>query len=319
MKDKYNIESISGASSSGYDSSSYDSEEEPIIGTLLHYVGGKKRLLNHIFENLPEKFNNYFEPFIGGGIVAYNMIDRYVPLDKSAHLNDWNKDVININNVVKHDHRKLRHYLLKWQKEYADIETKEDKKAYFLNKRDELNSLINNYNVKRAALYMFINKTCFNGMTSFNGDGKCTAGHGTAVRPTLYNKENVENVHHTLNEKGVKLYNGDWKKLIPKMKAGDFVYLDPPYPADDTTKTTKGYAYKGKDEWGDEDSVELFNIFKQLAGKGIYAMMSNSDCKLVRKHFPKNKWRQKRIPIHRVLAGGAENRGVKYEVMIMNY
>ena len=106
MKDKYNIESISGASSSGYDSSSYDSEEEPIIGTVLHWVGGKKRILNHIFENLPRKFNNYFEPFMGGGIVAYNMIDRYVPLDKSAYLNDWNKDVININIVVKHDHRK---------------------------------------------------------------------------------------------------------------------------------------------------------------------------------------------------------------------
>ena len=317
MKDKYNIESISGASSSGYDSSSYDSEEEPIIGTVLHWVGGKKRILNHIFENLPRKFNNYFEPFMGGGIVAYNMIDRYVPLDKSAYLNDWNKDVININNVVKHDHRKLRHYLLKWQKEYADIESKEDKKAYFLNKRDELNSLINNYNVKRAALYMFINKTCFNSMMSFNSQGKCTSGHGTALRPTLYNKENVENVHHTLNEKGVKLYNGDWKKIIPKMKAGDFIYLDPPYHPDDGTE--HNYKYKGKDEWTPENSLELFETFKQLGGKGIYAMMSNSYSKFVRKHFPKKHYRQIKIPIHRVLAGGAENRGIQYEIMIMNY
>lgn len=319
MKDKYNIETLSGGSSSDYDSSSYDSENEPVIGTVLHWVGGKKRLLNRIFENLPEKFNNYFEPFMGGGIVAYNMIDRYVPLDKSAHLNDWNKDVININTVVRDNHKELKRYLLKWQKEYANIESKEDKKEYFLNKRQELNKLIGKYNVKRAALYMFINKTCFNSMMSFNAIGKCTSGLGTALKPTLYNQENVENVHNTLNEKGVKLYNGDWKKLLPKMKAGDFIYFDPPYPPDDTTKTTKGYAYKGKDEWGDEHSVELFDIFKQLAGKGIYAMMSNSDCKLVRKHFPKKKWKQIRIPIHRVLAGGAENRGVKYEVMIMNY
>ena len=317
MKDKYNIESISGGSSSDYDSSSYDSDEEPMIGTLLHYVGGKKRLLNHIFENLPKKFNNYFEPFMGGGIVSYNMIDRYVPLDKSAHLNDWNKDVININNTVKENPKKLKHYLLKMQKEYADIESKEDKKAYFLNKKDELNSLINNYNIKRAALYIFINKTCFNGMMSFNGEGKCTAGHGTAVRPTLYNKENFENVHHTLNEKGVKLYNGDWKKLIPKMKAGDFVYFDSPYVPDDVNK--HNYKYKGKDEWTDENSLELFETFKQLGGKGIYAMMSNSYSKLVRKHFPKKEFRQIKIPIHRVLAGGAEHRGIKYEIMIMNY
>tara|TARA_B100001094_G_scaffold67253_1_gene63461 strand:+ start:1626 stop:2561 length:936 start_codon:yes stop_codon:yes gene_type:complete len=311
MKHNYN------SSSSEDSSSSYDSEKEPLIRTLIQYVGGKKRLIKTIFENIPDKFNNYFEPFVGGGVVAYNMIDRYVPLDKSAHLNDWNKDVMNINRVVKANPQELKKYLVKWEKEYAKILSKENKKIYFFKKRDELNKLIGNYNAKRAALYIFINKTCFNGMMYFHENGKCTSGHGTPEKPTLYNEDAVNNVHHTLNEKGIKIYNGDWKNLLPKMKAGDFVYFDPPYCKDDIIQHE--YKYKDKNQWTDENSLELFKEFKQLGGKGIKAMMSNSYSKLVRKHFPKNKWRQLKIPIQRFLGAGAENRGRTYEVMIMNY
>ena len=119
--------------SSGYDSSS--SEEERLIGTLAHWVGGKKRLIHRIFDNLPDNFNNYFEPFLGGGIVGYNMVDRYVDPKYKAYLNDWNKDVININKIVAANPESLKNLLLKYQKEYAKIQETDQKKQYFLKKK----------------------------------------------------------------------------------------------------------------------------------------------------------------------------------------
>tara|TARA_B100001094_G_scaffold131604_1_gene127407 strand:- start:831 stop:1739 length:909 start_codon:yes stop_codon:yes gene_type:complete len=296
---------------SSYDSSDYSSSEYE-IGPLLHWIGGKKKLLYRILDNIPEKFNDYYEPFTGGGIVSFNM-----PFEKKCYINDINKDLINLYRVVRDNPKELKKLLNKYKKQFNNISDKEKRKKVFLKQRDRFNKLKGKYNVERAALYMFINKTCFNGLLQINKNDLCTSAMGTNINPTFYNEDNINDITNFLNKSYVKISNKDYYEFIKNAKKGDFIYLDPPYCKDDITQCN--IKYNTGEGWTYDDHMRFFDIFKSLKKKGIKAMMSNSYSKLIRKHFPKTKFNILKIPIHRVLARGSDNRGIRYEALIMNY
>lgn len=273
---------------------------------IVRWVGSKKRIIDKIIKNIPDEFNNYYEPFVGGAVVFL-----YMPIKNKAFLNDNNMDVINLYKHIKKSPTELIKKVAKYEKTY--LESK-NKKETFLDIRKKFNKLINNYSLERAALYISINKTSFNGLFQINKFGILTSAFGNVENPRFYKKEQIEKFSKKL--KGVKLTSVDYFDALKTAKKGDFVYLDPPYVPDDFCKYSMNYA---NNEWDEDDFLDLVEMVEELDERGCYVMLSNSDSKFIRKHFPKKKYRVIRLPIHRSLSPNKDKRGYQYELLIMNY
>jgi len=273
---------------------------------IVRWVGSKKRIIDKIIKNIPDEFNNYYEPFVGGAVVFL-----YMPIKNKAFLNDNNMDVINLYKHIKKSPTELIKKVAKYEKTY--LESKNKKEA-FLDIRKKFNKLINNYSLERAALYISINKTSFNGLFQINKFGILTSAFGNVENPRFYKKEQIEKFSKKL--KGVKLTSVDYFDALKTAKRGDFVYLDPPYVPDDFCKYSMNYA---NNEWDEDDFLDLVEMVEELDERGCYVMLSNSDSKFIRKHFPKKKYRVIKLPIHRSLSPNKDKRGYQYELLIMNY
>jgi len=273
---------------------------------IVRWVGSKKRIIDKIIKNIPDEFNNYYEPFVGGAVVFL-----YMPIKNKAFLNDNNMDVINLYKHIKKSPTELIKKVAKYEKTY--LESK-NKKETFLDIRKKFNKLINNYSLERAALYISINKTSFNGLFQINKFGILTSAFGNVENPRFYKKEQIEKFSKKL--KGVKLTSVDYFDALKTAKRGDFVYLDPPYVPDDFCKYSMNYA---NNEWDEDDFLDLVEMVEELDERGCYVMLSNSDSKFIRKHFPKKKYRVIKLPIHRSLSPNKDKRGYQYELLIMNY
>ena len=292
-------------------SSDYSSSEEE-IKPIIKWVGGKMKIMDKVIDNIPEKFNDYYEPFLGGASVFLNM-----PFEKKAIINDFNKDLTSLYKFVKNEPKQLIKILKSIQNKYNKLPNLEEKKKYFLKKRDRFNELKGNYNLERAAIYVFINKSCFNGFMTENKHGLLTSGFGQHEKVNLVNEDNIYNFSDLLS-KNVTIKNGDYAKAIATAKKGDFVYLDSPYIPDDKTQCTILYN-QGKG-WSYDDFMRYFNVLDELDKKGVYFMMSNSDSKMVRKWLKDRKHlKVKRIPIMRTVSGSGAARGIQKEVIVMNY
>lgn len=275
------------------------------IDPVLRWVGSKKRLIDSIIKHMPKNFNHYYEPFLGSAVVYLN-----IP-SKKSHINDFNPDLVNIYSQIKDNPDKLIKYLKKYKKEYVSTDNQKD---YYIKKRDRFNKLKDNYNTERAALYIFINKTGFNGIMQINKLGNCTTGFGKMNNPKIVDSDNIYNFSDLL--KTTNLKQTDYAKFLKKCKKGDFIYMDPPYVPCDTKQCTIKYI---KDGWDESDFFKLVEVYKELDKKGCYVMLSNSNSKFIRKHFPKNQYKVKKLEISRVLCPNSDKRDSEYELLIMNY
>jgi len=299
-------------SSSEYSSSLEESSsEEEEIRPIVNWVGGKKKIIDTILDNIPKKFNNYYEPFLGGGTVFLN-----IDFPKKAIINDFNKDLISLYNFLKEKPKELIKMINNIQNNYNKLDSNDKRKEFFLKKREKINTLKNNYNLERAALYLFMNKACFNGFMQVNKHNNLTCSFGQHKKLNLLKGNNLHNLSKLLS-KNVSIKNGDYVKAISTAKKGDFVYSDSPYCPYDKTQCTieynKGHA------WSYDDHMKYFNILDELDKKGVYFMMSNSDSKIVRNWLKNRKYRVKRIPINRTVSASIAKRAVQKEVLVMNY
>lgn len=304
----------SDLSSSDYSSSDESSSEEQ-IKPIVKWVGGKMKIMDKVINNIPEKFNDYYEPFLGGASVFLNM-----PFEKKAIINDYNLDLTNLYKIIKERPEELIKELKIYQNKYNNLKSLELKKKYFIDNRKKFNNLKGKKDDKsllhRAALYVFINKTGFNGFMQFNKDNICTSSFGQHNKLNIYNKDNIYNFSDLLS-KNVTIKNGDYAKAIATAKKRDFVYLDSPYIPDDKTQCTINY--NAGSGWSYDDFMRYFDVLDELDKKGVYFMMSNSDSKLVRKWLKNKKYKVKKIPIMRSVARTSGTRGLKKEVIVMNY
>jgi len=273
---------------------------------IVRWVGSKKRIIDKIIDNVPEEFNNYYEPFVGGAIVFL-----YMPYKNKVYLNDYNKNVMNLYKCIKKSPENLIKKVAKYEKMYLESKNKKD---VFLDFREKFNKLMNKYNIDKAALYISINKTSFNGLFQINKHGILTSAFANVQNPRFYKKEQIEKFSKKL--KGVKLTSVDYYDALKTAKKGDFIYLDPPYVPDDLNNYNMNYS---KREWDKDDFLDLVKMFKKLDDRGCYVMLSNSDSKFIRKHFPKKEYRIIKIPIHRSLSPNVKFRGYQNELLIMNY
>lgn len=275
--------------------------------SVLRWVGSKKRLVNDIVNNLPDKMNDYYEPFLGSGIVYL-----HIPNKKKSYINDNNKDLISIYKYVKKNHKKM---IEKLDKLYKDYMKSEDKKEFYLKQRVNFNKLKGKYNIERAILYIFINKTCYNGLMQFNKYDLNTSGFGKLDNPNICDLKNIENLHHNLKNRTI-IKNQDYLEFLKNIKKGDFVYLDPPYVPDDIKGCSIKYSSK---IWNLDDFNNLVDLCYKLDKKGCKFMLSNSNSDFIRKNFSKKDFNIKKIKIARGLCPTSSLRKHEDELLIMNY
>ena len=286
---------------------SYSAYLETCPKPFVKWVGGKRQLLRQFREfNLypPFSFNpetaTYFEPFVGGGAMFFDL------LPKKAILSDMNQELVTTYNVIKNDVEKL----IKKLKYHKNRNNKE----YFLKIRAQ--------NVKRlsplsiAARFIFLNRTCFNGLYRVNNSGQFNVPYGKNKNPMICDEVNLRKIHGTM--KKTKIFHQDYKKVLEKAKKGDFVYFDPPYYPVNATSSFTNYT---KEAFLEKEQTQLRDTFLKLHKRGCFVMLSNSDTSFIKELYSNL---DKKITINKVLAGRAINskgnkRGKISEVVVINY
>lgn len=296
----------------------------------LKWIGGKGQLLKEIDNRLPEIVKNdeleyYFEPFVGAGSVFFHLKNNYQI--KKSIISDINPELILTYNVIKKDYKKLIKALKPLKNEYLDYEDPEEQKKFYLKTRESYNKNLkkidyNSYSkahIQRAAQMIFINKTCFNGMFRVNKDGKFNVPAGRYKNPSIYDEDNLREVHRVLNNH-VIIKTQDFSKTEEYIVKNSFVYLDPPYrPLNKTSNFTQYY----KDNFGDLDQIRLCQYIQRLTKKNIPVMLSNSDSKNEdnKSYFKKLYSHQRIEPVkaRRNINANGKKRNVINELIIRNY
>lgn len=226
----------------------------------LKWAGGKNQLLPELRELVPKEYNKYIEPMVGGGALFFSL------KPSKAVLGDSNEELIDCYRIVRDNVEDLIRELKKF---------KNNERFYYRIRTQNPNKLTP---IKRAARFIYLNKTCYNGLYRVNKEGKFNVPFGKRMNPTICDEENLRAAHTALQD--IELEAGHYKEILRKhAKKGDFVYLDPPYyPLGghaDFKRYTKEFFYE-------EDHIELRDEFCRLANMGCYTVLTNSNTEFVR-------------------------------------
>lgn len=265
---------------------------------VVKWAGGKGQLLKQIEEHLPQEFNTYYEPFIGGGALFFRLWNSQ--RIKNAVISDNNPDLINIYEVIKKNPEELIIELKK-------SKYRNEKEAYYKIREWEPRKP-----VLKAARMLYLNRTCFNGLYRVNSKGKFNVPFGKYKNPKLLDESNIWAVHEALRNTEIRLC--DFEKAVKGAKQGDFVYFDPPYYPLSTTANFTGYT---RNSFNEEDQRRLAETFKRLAGMGVYVMLSNSHTEFIKKLY--DQFNLKIVYARRAINSDANGRGQIKEYMILNY
>ena len=266
------------------------------------WAGGKRQLLTQIKEKMPEKYNNYFEPFVGGGAVTFAL------LPENALINDINKALINAYRQICN----APEVFLKAIKK-LDNEMWEDGKEYYYFLREHYNDKLmkTEFDVELAALFVFINKHCFNGLYRVNGKGLFNVPYNNSRRVSV-----DENLIMEISEylQSVKIMDGDFEVACKEAKGGDFVFIDSPYAPLNPT-SFESYTKEGFDI---ESHKRLAKLFDELTARGCYCMLTNHNTDLINELYGNKGYRIDIVSVKRMINSDASNR-VGEEVIICNY
>lgn len=250
----------------------------------LKWVGGKRQLLEQFEKLYPielelKRIKNYYEPFVGGGAVFFDVVQNYEI--ENAYLYDINDELILTYKVIQKDVNKLIEFLYRYDKQYKKL-NEEKKKEYYYELRENYNIQrfnidYNKYSenwVPRAAQSVFLNKTCFNGLFRFNSKGGFNAPMGRYKNPKILDQQNLLNVSKLLEIATIK--KADFKEVKNDIKNNSFVYFDPPYRPISKTSSFTSYS---KYTFQDDEQLQLASLFYELDQRGHKLMLSNSDPK----------------------------------------
>lgn len=262
----------------------------------IKWVGGKRQLLNEIIPLLPESYNNYIEPFFGGGALFF-----YLSPTK-AIINDANNQLINSLNIIKNNVLEL----IKILDEFSYCHNEE---FYYKNRK----LLHCNNDIQRAAIFIYLNKTCFNGMYRVNKKDEFNVPYNKNNNPRLYSHSNLMSISNLLNNRKIKIFNFDFSKILLKAKDGDFIFIDPPYDTESNQFTT--YTKNGFDR---KQQEELADLLDHLSSKNIKWMMTNNPTTFICQRY--KLYFFKRVEANRSINSNASNRfKSSVEIIITNY
>jgi DNA adenine methylase len=288
----------------GLDELVVELERKKELRPFIKWVGGKRQLLSAIDELVPEHYNRYFEPFLGGGALLLHL------QPKDAVINDFNSELINAWEQVRDDTSALQHILTQHQENNS--------KEYYLDLRlaDRDGRIDGFTDTERAARFIYMIKVGFNGLWRENKAGQNNVPYGKYKNPTI-NDPIIPEVAKYLNEAKIKMMTGDYHLALKSAKRGDFVYLDSPYDVVSSTASFTGYTADG---FSHDDQSELARVYADLTKKGVMVLASNSDTDFVNDIYGNIEG----VTLHKVSArrsinSNAKKRGPVGEVLITNY
>ena len=276
--------------------------KEVTLQPFTKWTGGKRQLLPVIRELMPKTYNRYFEPFVGGGALFFDLAP------KDAVINDFNAELINCYQQIKDNPQELIE-ILKVHQEY-------NSKEYYLDlrsaDRDERIDMMSE--VQRAARILYMLRVDFNGLYRVNSKNQFNVPYGRYKNPKIVDEELISAISVYLNNNQLEIKTGDFEKAIVDVRTGDFVYFDPPYIPLSETSAFTSYTHEG---FSFADQVRLRDAFKRLSNIGAYVMLSNSSSVLVEELY-------KDFNIHYVEAtrtngAKASSRGKISEIIVTNY
>ncbi len=267
------------------------------------WAGGKRQIIDKLKQYVPDEFNAYYEPFVGGGALLFELSP------KNAVINDSNKELMNVYMCIKDDKKfdLMCHELNKHEREHCE--------EYYYKIRD-LDRDKNRFNrlsdYKRAARTIYLNKACFNGLYRVNSKNEFNVPFGKKEKVNTYEGQNLGVICGYLNYNNIKILSVDFEEAVKDAKKNDFVYFDPPYDSD--TTTFNSYTENG---FGKEEQIRLSKVFRNLSNKGCFVMLSNHNTKLVNELY-------KDFNIHVIKAkrninANGSKRGKVEEVIITNF
>lgn len=272
------------------------------IAPFVKWAGGKRQLFSQIKERMPEKYNNYFEPFVGGGAVTFELQPA------NALINDINKALINAYRQI----RNVPDLFLKAVNR-LDEEMWEDGKEYYYSLREHYNDKLmkSEYDVELAALFVFINKHCFNGLYRVNGKGLFNVPYNNSRRVSV-NERSIIEISKYLQ--GITIIDGDFEEACKGAKKGDFVFIDSPYAPLNPT-SFESYTKEGFDI---ESHKRLSRLYDELTVRGCYCMLTNHNTELIKDLYGNKGYKIDVVSVKRMINSDASNR-VGEEVIICNY
>jgi len=264
----------------------------------LKWAGGKRQLIPQIDPFFPKYYNNYIEPFVGGGAIFFYL------LPEKAILMDINEELINTYKVIKNNISDLIGLL---------NEHKNQREYYYNIRNADRNPIIFNEltDIQKCSRTIYMNRCCYNGLYRVNSKGHFNVPFGKYKNPNFCDEENLEAVHRALQN--ASLVNNSFEKCLDFAEKGDFVYFDPPYvPISDSANFT---SYT-KENFGKNDQIKLFEVFKTLDERGCKLMLSNSYSEFTLELYEDYKINVLRAK--RAINSDPNNRGEIKELLITN-
>jgi len=265
----------------------------------IKWAGGKKQLLEQFKPYFPKKIERYFEVFVGGGAVAFYIIKTYKP--SYVFLSDINEELINTYQVIKEDVDSL----IKELKKLKELHSKEN----YYKIRAEDPKLLSP--LTRASRFIYLNKTCFNGLYRVNSKDGFNVPMGSYKNPSIVMEDDLREISKLLKDIEIKVMS--FEGITKLTKKGDFIYFDPPYyplKAGSFTTYTKG-------NFLEKEQKQLAEVFKKLDKKGCKVMLSNSDTKFIKDLY--KEYNINFVQATRMINCDATKRGKINEVVVRNY
>lgn len=295
----------------------------------LKWAGGKTQLLDEIMRRLPKemkegKIHRYIEPFVGSGAVMFELVQTY-PIEE-VFIFDINDELITVYEVVQKDVERLIDRLAELENMFLFLE-KEKRKAMYYDIRQQFNENLADFcfgtygghKIERASQFIFLNRTCFNGLFRVNKKGEFNVPMGDYKNPTICDGDNLRAASAVLQT--VRIMQGDYKESSAFVHDKTFVYFDPPYRPLSASSSFTAYS---KFDFTDDHQKELAHYYRELNKRGAFLMLSNSD--------PKNTdptdeffdelyagFTIERVVARRNINSKGNGRGTIHEILVTNY
>jgi len=251
---------------------------------------------------MPETFGRYFEPFVGGGALFFDLAPE------KAVINDFNEELINAYRQIKNNPAELINLLIKHKENNS--------KDYYLELRsaDRDGRISRMTGVERAARILYMLRVDFNGLYRVNSKNQFNVPYGRYKNPKIVDVDLLYQISEYLNENDVEILQTDFAEAVKDAQTGDFVYFDPPYIPLNETSSFTSYTHEG---FSYEEQVRLRNTFKELTERGVYAMLSNSSSPLVEELY--KDFNIYFVEAQRTNGAKSSSRGKISEIIVTNY
>ncbi len=274
------------------------------VSPFVKWAGGKTHLTKYIRPLVPSRIRRYYEPFLGGGALFFAIYNSGVSFE--ATLSDTNQELISTFKVVRDSPREVVHQLSKMKRQYL-IASNQEKFYYSLRATKFTDK------VELAARFIFLNKTCYNGLYRVNRDGEFNVPFGQNKAPGIFEEDNITAASEALRATKARLVSTDYQRATEDCGSGDFIYLDPPYDPISKTSTFTSYTSTG---FNVEDQARLADWFGELVRRGCSVVLSNSDTGLIRALY--ETYPRRSIPVNRPISCKGSRRTGFRELIIFN-